>query len=193
MNIHAIILAAGNSSRMGKAKIDLPVGDESLLKHCVQQALGAPLTSVVVVEGAYPIHTIPDRRAVVIKNNAWESGIGSSIKAGLSYVENHFPKTDAVVFLVADQPFVTSDHIARVITAFETTGSISASYYNESPGVPALFPRSVFPQILSISDQHGAKVILERNRAHLSLIEFPEGAIDLDTPEDYQEFLKRIP
>jgi molybdenum cofactor cytidylyltransferase len=192
MNIIAIILAAGNSSRMGTAKIALSIGDQSLLDHCIHQALGSTVTHIIVIEGAYPIDTIADQRVTVVKNQTWRSGIGSSIKAGVVHVNMYFPNTDAVIFLVADQPFVTSHHITKLTTTFKSTGKITASFYSNSPGVPALFPKSTFVQVLSIADHHGAKAILEENKGDLSLIDFPEGATDLDTPEDYREYLDRI-
>jgi molybdenum cofactor cytidylyltransferase len=101
---------------------------------------------------------------------------------------NSSPDVDATVLLVCDQPAVDARVLQRLIALGETSGkTIVASTYADTLGVPALFSRSVFQELLSVDDKAGAKSIILRNHAHVASLSFPEGEMDIDTWEDWEK------
>lgn len=193
--ISIILLAAGSSSRMGQSKQLLEVNGTPLLIHSVRAALESGAKSVNVILGANEVahrEILRDLPVSVIPNHYWKSGMGSSIKAGLNYVVRKYSDTEAVIIMVCDQPAITSAHLKKLIQKFETTRShIVASGYADTIGVPALFSRSFFSNILMLKDEQGAKKIIEQFPERVQKVEFPQGSIDLDTREDYQKYVNR--
>jgi len=101
---------------------------------------------------------------------------------------NSSPDVDATVLLVCDQPAVDARVIQRLIALGETSGkTIVASSYADTLGVPALFSRSVFQELLSLGDKAGAKSVVLRNGERVASLSFPEGRIDIDTWEDWEK------
>jgi molybdenum cofactor cytidylyltransferase len=189
-----ILLAAGSSSRMGQSKQLLAIDGQPLLLRSAEAALGAGADKTIAVlgsgEGAHRkvIHHLP---LEIIYNPDWEKGMGTSIRLGLSSAVKLVGGLEAVMIVVCDQPFVTSLHLKKLIEQYRATGnSIVASAYSKTMGVPALFHRSLFPKLFSLEDGEGAKTILMDHTDSVLSVDFPKGAIDLDTPEDYSEFLK---
>lgn len=192
--IGIILLAAGLSSRMGEPKQLLKIGGQPLVRLMVKQSLAAIADKTIVVIGyrADEVKSaIKDLPTELIANNQPEKGMGSSIKCGVSFLkENNF---SAGLIITCDQPFLTSSHLNKLIEAYRERGnSIIASHYSNSIGVPALFDKEIFEQLLSIDDQQGAKKIIDGGKNDVFEIEFPEGNIDLDTPEDYRSYLQLI-
>jgi molybdenum cofactor cytidylyltransferase len=189
-----IVLAAGSSSRMGQSKQLLPIGGEPLLRRSVRTAVEAGARNVVVVLGHQEeVHrkVIEQLPIEIISNKNWPNGMGGSLKAGLAHTLQSHADTRAIVVMVCDQPDVTSKHLIKLIEAFtDSRKSIVASGYSNTAGVPALFSSHHFAEILSLDDSQGAKKILENHRSTLGVIHFPEGARDLDTPDDYTNFIQ---
>jgi molybdenum cofactor cytidylyltransferase len=190
----AVILAAGSSSRMGKPKQLLKIGAESLIRKTIKTVLNSNVDQVIVVLGSnQPTHQneIADLPIQIIINQDWEQGIGSSIKSGIQFANNNFPQYESILLTVCDQPLLTSDHLMKMIQAFHTEDkSIVASFYSNSPGVPALFDRSMSEKLLNLDDGHGAKKVIQDNIKSAHLIDFPKGDVDLDTHGDWEKFLK---
>jgi molybdenum cofactor cytidylyltransferase len=93
--------------------------------------------------------------------------------------------------MVCDQPLLTTDHLNVLIQTFKKTKSqIVASHYSGGAGVPALFDKSLFEELLNLENESGAKKIIQQHKDVVYSIPFPEGAIDLDTPDDYEKFIK---
>jgi molybdenum cofactor cytidylyltransferase len=121
-----------------------------------------------------------------VQNKQWQRGIGSSIRSGIQELINSSPDIEASVLLVCDQPAVDARVIEQLVALRETTGkSIVASSYAGTLGVPALFARSIFEELLSLGDQAGAKSIVLRSSDRVASFPFPEGQIDIDTREDW--------
>jgi molybdenum cofactor cytidylyltransferase len=108
---------------------------------------------------------------------------------------NRPPAVEATVLLVCDQPAADARVIQRLIALRETSGkTIVASTYSDTLGVPALFTRSLFQELLSLDDKAGAKSIVLRNRERVVSLSFPEGEIDIDTWEDWEKLeVARLP
>lgn len=191
-NVGAVILAAGSSSRMGRPKQTLQFQGTSLLRRATLAALDANCRPVVVVTGA---HAEVSRRELdeldvcEAFNPDWETGMGSSVRAGIETLISLDAHVAAVVLLVCDQPHVTSAVIANLIAAHETTGRpIIASAYGESFGVPALFNKTLFRELTQLAGASGAKEIIKRHASEAHFLPFPKGEVDVDTPEDFSRF-----
>jgi molybdenum cofactor cytidylyltransferase len=118
--------------------------------------------------------------------------MGSSIKTGLNYLLQSGAELEAVIIMVCDQPALTADHLFKLIQKFDQKqGSIIASAYDNSSGVPALFGRSFFSNLLLLADDQGAKKIIQQFPRQVETVEFLKGLIDLDTDEDYQNYLNK--
>lgn len=191
-NIGAVILAAGGSSRFGRPKQLLRFRGETLISRAVRAAAEAQCTPIVVVTGdaGDAIRSeIRDTSAVVVENVDWRRGLGTSIGAGMRYL---IDSTDAVAVLTCDQPLVEAAQIAELIAVRKQTGKpIIASGYMNTLGVPALFDRSCFPALLSLPDESGAKSLLIDRPDDVASVPFEDGAIDIDTPEDFARLLAR--
>jgi molybdenum cofactor cytidylyltransferase len=189
------VLAAGGSSRMGRPKQLLPFGGRSLLRHAAEVAVAAECGPVVVVLGAGADRLRQELDGLpveVIVNSEWELGPGTSIRAAVETIEPN-TEVDAVVFLACDQPLVDAAHIRRLIAAREVTGlPTAASGYAGTLGVPALFARELFADLRALHPAAGAKQLLARQSDAVAVVPFPDGAIDLDTPEDYQRWVQEV-
>ncbi|WP_339921957.1 nucleotidyltransferase family protein [uncultured Cyclobacterium sp.] len=184
MKTGTILLAAGNSSRLGKPKQLINYKGHTLLQNIANIALVSTQGPVIVVEGHsnYPLSSDPKLSKIV--NLDWKKGMGSSLKLGLKMLmENDLP--DQVLILLSDQPMVNIELIHRLLdTKARSNLPIVASYYQNSPGVPAIFDKSVFDQLKLMPDGEGAKKILISNPKLVALVNFEAGKIDIDTPSD---------
>ncbi len=192
--ICTILLAAGESSRMGKPKQLLPVGGIPLLRHMANVARVSTPGSVVVVLGANePAHrkALDDTPVEIVTNHFWKNGMGSSIKTGLQYVIKSHPDATAILIMVCDQPKLTADHLRHLVETYAISQKkITASGYDQTVGVPAVFGRAFFSNLLMLKDDQGAKKIIEQFADQVTTVSFPEGSIDLDTPDDYDRFIR---
>lgn len=188
-----IILAAGSSSRLGQPKQLLEFKGKTLLEIAVEAAQNSLADSCVIVLGANADlinekirHTKVDQ----VVNENWQNGMASSMQKGLKYLmENSDP--NQVILMLSDQPFVNNKVINSLIeNKLNTNTGIIACSYNGTFGVPVLFTKKYFPELLSLTGNEGAKKLVMAHQDDLYAIDFPKGAIDIDTMEDYQR-LKR--
>lgn len=189
-----IVLAAGASVRMQEPKQLLEFEGKTLLRRAVETAIATNCDPVVVVLGANYNQTlaeIEDLSVYVCHNTDWRKGLSSSIQCGLENLLQINPKLDAFIATLADQPFVSADHLQNFIRKYrETKNPIIAAKYNETNGVPALFGHEIFNEISNISGDKGAKMILKKYQNTLISIDLPEAAHDIDTKEDYLNLAK---
>lgn len=192
--IGLVLLAAGASSRMGTAKQLLPYQGRSLLRYMAEVALASRCSSVVVVLGAHVDRTrleIGDLPVQIVENPHWSTGMGSSIQAGVQQITAQ--PLAAIIVMLCDQPLVTSANLNQLIESYQATQhSVIASAYSGTLGVPALFNHQLFPDLLSLSPNQGAKHLIKQYHDRVDSVSFPEGAIDLDTPEDYQQLRSNL-
>jgi molybdenum cofactor cytidylyltransferase len=192
-HISIIILAAGASARMGQSKQKLLVSGKSLLNKTIDTALDSNIGKVIVVLGSEEKEhrkLITNNHVEIVFNSHWQNGMGSSLKEGLHHVLNRNEKTSAVMILVCDQPLLTSQHLKLLNKKYQKTqSSIVASTYSGTLGVPAVFSHQHFDELLKLQDEQGAKKTIQQHI--VETVAFPEGEIDLDTPQDYQNFLQK--
>ncbi|MBK1668098.1 hypothetical protein CKO28_08615 [Rhodovibrio sodomensis] len=184
--IAALVLAAGQSSRMGgRNKLLETVDGQPLLLHAVDAAEGSRADPVVVVTGhaqTAVADLLQDRAVAPVHNPAFASGMASSLRAGLSALPGEI---DGVVVLLGDMPRVDAATVDRLIDAFDPDNgaAIVAASAQERRGNPVLLGRRFFPEIREIEGDQGAKPILQAYPDQVRLVETGDAFTDLDTPE----------
>jgi len=196
-HIAAIILAAGESSRLGQPKQLIQFQSKTLVRRVVDAASEAGCQPILVVLGSETETELvqgissefKNTGATIIGNPNWKGGIGTSIRTGVQHLIEIAPGVEATVLLACDQPFVDRAVIEGLITLHhETRKPIVAARYAGTLGVPALFDRSRLQDLLGLDDSAGAKSIILSNRDQVAEFPFPEGEIDIDTAEDRERF-----
>ncbi len=188
MQVVSIVLAAGFSRRLGSAKQMARLGDRTLLELAVKTALEAGLTPVFVVlreerKTAFCVANLDSPRSeaavVTVVNPEAAEGMGSSVRAGVRAAEG----AAGVVVLACDQPAVTAEHLRELARGGD---EVVASTYAGRNGVPAYFPARMFPELLELRGDAGARGLLQTARA----VELPGGELDIDTVEDLERAVR---
>lgn len=188
-----IILAAGNSSRLGRPKQLLEYKESTLLKNTISEALKVPDSFLLVVTGAN--HNEVEKQLNTAKinicfNAEWKNGMSSSIVKGLNELLLLNPDCEECIFAVCDQPFVTNLVFENLISEYHKTGKgIIASAYSETLGTPVLFHKKYFKELLELNGQEGAKKLIKKYQNDVVSIPFEKGNIDIDTEEDYNKLI----
>jgi molybdenum cofactor cytidylyltransferase len=186
--IGALLLAAGGSSRMGQPKQLFVYQGKTLLRRAVETLLDTTCSTIIVVLGAEYERTkneIDDLPVGIIRNENWQTGMGSSIKTGLEHLLQTDPDVLGVIIMLCDQPDITASEIDLLANRFCETGcEIVAAQYSDTVGVPALFGKRFFTELLNLEGDKGAKNLIRSQSANLSIVQIPEAAFDIDTPED---------
>jgi len=188
-NIGVVILAAGSSTRLGEPKQLLEYHHKNLLQTTIDAAINSVASTVVVVLGANAdqiSNEIDKSGTDVLINSEWEEGMASSVRNGLNELLFISPLTDAVILMVCDQPYVSSELINDIINKQKETGKpIIACDYGEIVGPPALFHRSLFHELMHLKGDVGARKVIQHHSEDVATILFTKGKIDIDTKEDY--------
>jgi molybdenum cofactor cytidylyltransferase len=191
-----VILAAGNSSRLGTPKQLLQFGNHLMIQSVVQAALDAKAAKVIVVTGAngeQVAAALHNTEVELIHNRDWQGGMASSIVTAVRHLSEKRDRVDSIILAVCDQPFISSGLFQKLFDAHKEShkGIIACSYGNTS-GTPVFFHRRYFAELQKLKGSEGAKPLLKNHAGDLSLVDFPEGAIDIDTVEDYQNALLKM-
>ena len=191
-----ILLAAGSSTRMSKPKQLLEYNGSNFLSHMVTVTSSCKAGIIIVVLGANAEileNEIHDKKVFKVKNNKWKEGIGSSIRCGLSTLLAIQPTCEAVLLVTCDQPYVSASLLNNLInTHIETDQPIVASSYADTFGIPALFHKSLFPQLKILKGDTGAKKIILEHKNMVAEVPFALGSIDIDTVDDYKALNEAI-
>lgn len=199
INLGILILAAGESKRLGSPKQLLDWGGETLLQKSISTAKELStnphihLTIYVVLGARYDelVQNIHDNTVIICRNERWFTGIGSSIHCGINQVISD-NKIDAVLIMLCDQPFITSEHLNRLAELYSISRKgIAATNYDGINGVPAVFAKKYFSELLTLHGEQGAKKLIEKHLADVATIVFEEARIDIDTMEDYTNARER--
>jgi len=188
--VTGVILAAGQGRRMGEPKQLLPLGGKPMVWHVAATACQAGFDEVVVITGAYASAVklvLQDLPVQVIYNENWAQGQSTSVKKA---VQSITAEEQAVVFLLADQPLISSSLINELINSYhEINASIIMPRVLNQPGNPVLFDLRVWRSaLLQLSEDEGARQIIRQNQEAIHYIELLDGQIflDVDTPAEYE-------
>ncbi|HEX6123891.1 MAG TPA: nucleotidyltransferase family protein [Pyrinomonadaceae bacterium] len=184
-----VILAAGGSTKLGSPKQLVRFKGKTVFRSSVESAVACESSSVIAVLGSRAEEISIEAEGLpveIVINEEWEVGISSSIKAGLARLIELGPEIDAVIIMLSDQPFVDEKTIRSLIDTYRTSGKpIVASEYNGVLGVPALFDRVMFDDLMALEGDAGARVIIRKSASEkIATISAPEAAFDIDTPQD---------
>ncbi len=192
-----VLLAAGGSRRLGSPKQLLrDAGGKSLVRRAAETALGSFCRPVTVVLGA-DADTIAAELTgldlLVTVNPTWQTGLASSLRAGLDALLEAGP-LDAVVVMLCDQPRVTPALLNSLLTASADTGhQLAACEYGGTLGVPALFGQSLFADLQALTGDEGARRVIRAYAGPVAKIPFPGGETDIDTAQDADILLMAVP
>lgn len=188
-----LILAAGAARRMNQAKMLLPFGNSSILQTIIETAKEINPDTICIVTGFYHdeiISTIQDDDISFVFNELWQEGMSGSIKKGLSYLVNLNPELESVLIMVADQPYITSILLHKILELqVQTNKGIVAASYAGIIGTPVLFRSLHFSNLEKLSGDKGARSILHQYPNDVITVNFPLGEVDIDTEEDYHKLL----
>ena len=186
-----IILAAGKASTMGEPKALLTYNDRSFLLNTYHIAQSVQPNGIVTVLGHYydqmSAHCNTQKIPFVL-NEAYENGMSSSIQCGLTYLLSHFPQVNMVLILLADQPKINTEHISALLHKIRSSNYLMVcTAYSSTYGVPAVFKKEYFSELLELKGEKGAKNLIEKGVLnHENTVLCEDGRIDVDTPEDYK-------
>jgi molybdenum cofactor cytidylyltransferase len=191
MRIAAVVLAAGGSTRFGKPKQFARFRGETFVSRIVKAVIEAGCDPVVVVTGEDSAQIESGLQGLAVRiavNPDWPTGLASSIRGGLKSAMEGAADLGAALLVTCDQPFVDRAVTTRLIQLHSTSGKpIVASAYAGTLGIPALFDRSCFPDLLQLSGDNGAKKIIAGRPHDVASLDFPAGKIDIDTAADYEK------
>jgi len=185
-SLHVMLLAAGSSSRFGSPKQLVDIAGRPMLARTLDTVMQLERRhSVTVVLGADAELLEPMVRNVsahVAFNPDHAQGMASSIRAGLAHAP--FDARGALITL-ADQVAVTSDDLRQLVARWEQQPDrIVAALYDDTIGVPAIFPADLFRELAELQGDRGARVLLSRYPERVVGVPMPSAAQDIDTPED---------
>lgn len=190
-----VLLAAGNSSRYGSAKLLEEFGGQTLIRRISEAAL-ATGSRVLVVTGAYAERINAELAGLdvtLLHNADWNEGMGTSIAKAFKQLLSLADPCVAAIVCPTDLPLIGTAQLRRLIDAHHRRPHrIVASAWGETQGTPCLFPAVHFDELAQLRGPSGAKVLLAKRESALERVEMPEAAADIDTKEDYMR-LKNQP
>jgi molybdenum cofactor cytidylyltransferase len=189
--IGAVVLAAGESKRMGEPKLLLQIKGKRVIERVVDSFKGT-VDELVVVLGHAPedITPILDELGVRwVVNENYPEGMVSSFKRGLKELRD----CEAVFLALGDQPFVARGFLVKAIDAWKTGAKIVSPVYKGKKGHPVLFDHALFDEILSLRRQEMIRDVIHRHDDNHHLVDAGEWAVvDLDTPESLRAIKEKF-
>lgn len=192
-DVAIIILAAGMSRRLGRPKQALPLGGEPIVAHVGRRARQSKAHRVMAVVGGAREETMMALEDIVdeiIVNNDYAAGQGTSIAAGIRYLDSTshlLGACEAVIFLLADQPGIDPATIDAAIEAWEQGAHIVMTQYRDHAAHPVLFDRTFWPELAKLEGEQGGKVVIDRHRDDVVFVTVEADAPrDVDTEADWR-------
>ena len=193
--VSAIVLAAGSGSRFGGGKLLAPFEGRTLIEATLDGLREAPVDEIIVVVGkqAEELRSVCEPYgARVVENLGWEEGMSTSVRAGLTNVE---PETRAAVVLLADQPLVGPEAVARLVSAYEAGAGVAVATYGGAPRNPVIFARETWPLLgEELSGDEGARRFIRSHPESVTEVPCDDVAdpADVDTVEDLNRLEERV-
>lgn len=190
-----LILAAGNSSRMAVSKQLLKWKEANLLQHAMTTVNKVNSQNLVVLGANYSKikSQIEDKNIRVLCNQNWQKGLGNSISFGINYIKESLPNIDNVLIMLADQPLIDADFLNQMIEThiLYPKKIICTLYQNDKLGVPAIFNKIYFEDLLQLNDDKGAKELLKKYSSDVISLNGVKIVRDIDTLDDYEDLYKQ--
>lgn len=191
-NIAALILAAGESKRLGTPKQNLIYMNTTLLNHIKEHLSLYFVEQTFIVLGAYAQEIIEKSNleaSEYIEFKGWKEGMGSSLSYACSriFAENDY---DGILITLSDLPLVSSSDYRKMIELFESKSDIVATKANNSLGVPAIFGSDYFDELLKTKGKKGAKSLIQKYSRKIKVYDNDRAAVDIDTLTDYSTLIK---
>lgn len=184
-----LLLAAGAARRYGRAKqVETLADGTALVRHAALAALAvcSELRVVVGAHRAAVIAALAGLPVAIVEHEHWARGMGASIACGLRSLIADGIRAPLLLSL-ADQPRVDAGALLRLLAAAEgRPDSIVVSDYGVGRGPPSLFPPRLFAELAALDGDEGARSLLKSHAAEVITVPLPEGADDIDTPDDYR-------
>jgi len=192
--IAAVVLAAGRSRRMGQAKLLMPVAGRAIVRHAVEGVLAGGVDSVWVVTGpdGGPIEAaLAGLDVQIVVNPAPEEGQAGSVRAGIAALP---APVDTALIALGDQPALEPSIIPALLAARRTsTRPIVAPRYRDGQGNPVVFKREIFPELLRLTGDQGARPVIQKEPARVEWVELDlPMPPDVDTPADYEKIRAKL-
>ena len=189
-NIAILILAAGDSTRMGSPKQLLKWKNTTLLGNAIETAQELKASKLTVVLGANYEDIkkkISQDQIEIIRNDNWKLGLGKSIAFGINHILKNDFELDGVFVMLADQPLIDATFLNSILDKFEVGKRqiIATSYKNGKQGVPVLFDKGYFEELSQLNDDNGAKRVLQKHSENVLVIKGDTMVSDIDSLEDY--------
>jgi molybdenum cofactor cytidylyltransferase len=184
-NIAAVVLAAGRSTRMGANKLIAEIGGKPMVRWVVEAALASAASPVLVVIGhqeAEVRRALAGLDVVLVHNSNYAEGLSTSLKAAIQAVP---PAVAGVLVLLGDMPLIAPGHLDRLIAAFGKGGAVVVPVHQGKQGNPVLWPQALFPAMLGLEGDAGAKRLLSSHAGRVREVDLGTDAIflDVDTGE----------
>jgi molybdenum cofactor cytidylyltransferase len=193
--IGAIVLAAGESRRMGVQKLMLPYGGATVIEHIVDQLIKIALDEIHVVVGQAGdriAEQLSGREVGIVTNPDYQKGMLSSVRCGLGALA---PNCEWVLVALGDQPAITFELVNEmVLSTASTEKGIIAPFYRGRRGHPLLFSGRYRPEVMTRFDDVGLRGLLRVHRQDVFELKVTTAAVlsDMDYPEDYRRELTRL-
>jgi CTP:molybdopterin cytidylyltransferase MocA len=187
-----VILAAGGSRRLGEPKQLVSFRGEPLIRYLARTAAAFDADNLIVVVGGNAcecVEALENTGVDIVGNPFWETGLASSIRLGVERAEAR--GAQAVLLLLADQPLLDSEIIAQYVERM--TGKpdqIIAADHGAVIGPPMLFGSDWFSDLKTLEGDQGARHLVRARKETIDLVQWPDGSIDIDTPEDLKKLIK---
>ncbi len=189
--VAGIVLAAGESRRFGQPKPLLDWRGQPFIRHVINAAVGAGLSPVIVVSGAYDEQirqACAGLEVELVYNPQWGEGQSTSLRAGLCALGK---EAGAAIFLLADQPQVSAGLIAALVEAHaDGLPPVVAPLVDGQRTNPTLFDRRTFPDLMALQGDVGGRALFSKYSITWVPWLDPSLLLDVDTPEDYQKLLE---
>jgi len=186
----ALLLAAGNSSRLGQSKQLLEIDGEPLVRRQARTLLALNPVCVIVLTGAeqkavelaldgLPVH--------LVHNENWSQGMGSSLACGIRAMPE---RVRGALLLLCDQWKITTEDLLALTQAWEQSpaSAVTAEWIDESAqnqfGPPVVFPRALFSSLIKLQGEHGAQKLIRRYKGGVQRVVLPHAAVDIDQKSD---------
>lgn len=184
--IAILIIAAGASARLGQPKQLLPFRGTFLLNYVLNECLSSELGDVFVVLGANRAaieNRLTDSPCALLYPPNWQNGMGNSLAFGITAIAKK--SYTGVIVLLADQPFFNHENLAAIVKKrAESNAPIVLSKYKKGIGPPSFFDAALFPEMQKLQGDIGAKPIVQKYKSLVVTVDFEQGNLDIDTPED---------